>query len=121
MSYANNHFVSVNHSKQSKGKQMRGGNILYDLKIEVCDCPGHQKAVIWENESVRHLCVTSLEIKWGCDIVQTYFNWCKASEKNPFNEKNTPCNITNMEVQQVIKWEDHSLCSYCAPSIGRGS
>lgn len=63
MPYENNNFVSVNHSKQSKGKQMKGGNVLYDLKTEVYDCPGQQKAVIWENESARCLYVTSSEIK----------------------------------------------------------
>lgn len=36
-------------------------------------------------------------------------------------KKYTPYNVKNMELQQVIKWEEHSLCSYCAPSTGTGS
>lgn len=68
---------------------MRGGNILYDLKTEVYDCPGHQKFVIWENESAAHLYVTSSEIKWGCDTVQGIAcpSWYKASETKLLRKK----------------------------------
>lgn len=64
---------------------MRGGYILYGWKTEVYDCPGHQKVVMWGNESATHLYVPSSEIKWGCGIVQAIacFSWYKASEKNP--------------------------------------
>lgn len=62
---------------------MRGENILYDLKTEVYDCPGHQEVVLWENESSGRIHVTSSEIKWRCDTVQAIacFNCYKASEK----------------------------------------
>lgn len=74
------HLLILNKVKGSKWR----GKSFYDLKREVCDCPEHQKIVLWENKSAIHIHVIKLEMKLGHDIMQAIacLQAYKASETN---------------------------------------